>query len=63
MEMKSPPITFQVQWLLEQEDTIHVLHNNQNVTFETNHEDPEGRLGRAVSHPFLSPWVGGQQGA
>uniref|UniRef100_A0A8C9PA09 Mucin-4 n=1 Tax=Spermophilus dauricus TaxID=99837 RepID=A0A8C9PA09_SPEDA len=34
------PIT--VQWLLEQEDTIHVLHNNQNVTFETNHEDPEG---------------------
>ncbi|XP_048650579.1 mucin-4 isoform X3 [Marmota marmota marmota] len=34
------PIT--VQWLLEREDTIHVLHNNQNVTFETNREDPEG---------------------
>uniref|UniRef100_A0A8D2CW48 Mucin-4 n=1 Tax=Sciurus vulgaris TaxID=55149 RepID=A0A8D2CW48_SCIVU len=34
------PIT--VQWLLESNDTIHVLYNNQNVTFETNHEDTEG---------------------
>ncbi|XP_008568936.1 PREDICTED: mucin-4 [Galeopterus variegatus] len=35
------PIT--VQWLLEPSDTIHVLLNNQTVTFETNHEDTEGQ--------------------
>uniref|UniRef100_A0A8C7B0H8 Mucin-4 n=1 Tax=Neovison vison TaxID=452646 RepID=A0A8C7B0H8_NEOVI len=34
------PIT--VRWLLEPNDTIHVQVNNQTVTFETNHEDPEG---------------------
>nr|XP_020040442.1 mucin-4 [Castor canadensis] len=34
------PIT--VQWFLASNDTIHVLHNNQSVMFETNHTDPEG---------------------
>nr|XP_060495669.1 mucin-4 [Panthera onca] len=35
------PIT--VRWLLKPNDTIHVQVNNQTVTFETNHEDPEGQ--------------------
>ncbi|XP_045396014.1 mucin-4-like isoform X1 [Lemur catta] len=35
------PIT--VQWFLEPNDTIRVLLNNQTVTFETKHEDGEGR--------------------
>nr|XP_051674931.1 mucin-4 isoform X2 [Oryctolagus cuniculus] len=35
------PIT--VQWFLEPNDTIRVLHNNQTVTFETDLEDAEGQ--------------------
>ncbi|XP_036705568.1 LOW QUALITY PROTEIN: mucin-4 [Balaenoptera musculus] len=35
------PIT--VQWLLKPSDTIHVLLNNQTVTFETNREDAIGQ--------------------
>lgn len=35
------PIT--VQWFLEPNDTIHVLLNNQTVTFDTNCEDAEGQ--------------------
>ncbi|XP_021565129.1 mucin-4-like, partial [Carlito syrichta] len=35
------PIT--VQWLLEPNDMIHVLLDNQTVTFETNPEDEEGQ--------------------
>ncbi|XP_042526209.1 mucin-4 [Dipodomys spectabilis] len=34
------PIT--VQWLLEFNNTIRVLHNYHNVTFDTNHVDAEG---------------------
>ena len=50
-------IPFQVQWLLKPGDTIHVLLNNQTVTFETNREDAIGRLGTAASCPLLLPWV------
>ncbi|KAM4889415.1 mucin-4 [Thomomys bottae] len=34
------PIT--VQWLLDSNNTIQVLHNHHNVTFETNNVDAEG---------------------
>ncbi|XP_017721880.1 PREDICTED: mucin-4-like, partial [Rhinopithecus bieti] len=37
------PVT--VQWLLEPHDGIHVLLDNQTVTFETGHEDGGGGLG------------------
>lgn len=47
--LRPPSIPFQVQWFLEPNDTIRVLHNNQTVTFNTSYTD-EGRLS-SRQHP------------
>lgn len=60
--LRLPLIPCQVRWLLEPNDIIHVQVNNQTVAFEINREDPEGRLGTAVSHFLLLPWVRLQRG-
>lgn len=57
VRLRPPPISFQVRWSLEANNTIHILFNNDNVTFESNREDVEGRLGTGIGSPLLLLWV------